>query len=142
MNDIKTKPHWSFWLIGIVALVWNALGSMNYLMQMNPEVVAALPDTHKAIIVGRPGWATGGFAFAVFGGVIASLLLLLKKAVTLQVFIVSLLGTLVTMIHTVRVANSTSFSGGEMFVMILLPIIVGALFIWYAQWSKGKGWVS
>jgi len=142
MNNTTTKPHWSFWFVGVIALLWNVLGSMNYLMQMNAEVVAALPDTHKAIIVGRPTWATGGFAIAVFGGAVASLLLLLKKALTLQVFIASLLGTLVTMIHTVRVANSTSFSGGEMFVMILLPIIVGALFIWYAYWSRGKGWVG
>lgn len=142
MNSTTTKSHWSFWVISVIALVWHGLGSANYLFQMNPEIVASLPDTHKAIIVGRPAWATSGFAIAVFGGAIASLLLLLKKAVAFHVFIASLLGTMVTMVHTVRVASSTNFSGGEIFVMILLPIIVGALFIWYAHWSKVKGWVS
>ena len=63
-----SKMHWSYWAIAAFALIWNVLGSVNYIMQMNPDIVATLPETHQAIINGRPGWATGGFAIGVFGG--------------------------------------------------------------------------
>ena len=55
MNDeIVASVHWSFWVIGAFALIWNVLGSMNYLGQLNADLVATLPETHRAIIEGRP----------------------------------------------------------------------------------------
>ena len=142
MNQSNSKTHWSFWAIGAFALVWNALGGMNYIMQMNADVVASLPDTHQAIINGRPSWATAGFAIGVFGGALGAVLLLLKKPAALYVFIASLLGVLVTMVHTIQVARTgIPFSGMEVFVMIVLPVIVAAVLIWYAfldVWNDGS----
>jgi hypothetical protein len=71
--------HWSFWVLAAVALIWNVLGSLNYLGQMNADLVATMPETHRAIIEGRPAWATGGFAVSVFAGALGGLLLLLRK---------------------------------------------------------------
>ena len=144
MNDETVgSVHWSFWVIGAFALVWNVLGSMNYLWQMNPDMVATLPETHRAIIEGRPAWATGGFAIGVFGGALGGLLLLLRKSIAIYLFIASLLGVIVTMIHTIRIASSTiDFSAFEILVMILLPLIVAAFLIWYWKRAKSKGWIS
>lgn len=142
-ENTTLKAHWSFWVIVIFALLWNIGGSINYLMQTNLEFVASLPNTHKAIIEGRPVWATGGFALGVFGGVIGSLLLLLKKYFSLYVFVVSLTGIAITMIHTINVANSvTTFTFSEIFVMIALPVIVAALLIWYTIMARRKSWIT
>jgi hypothetical protein len=133
MNNSTSKTHWSFWAVGAFALVWNVLGGANYIMQMNADMVATLPDTHQAIINGRPAWATAGFAVGVFGGAIGALLLLLRKPAALCVFVASLVGVLVTMIHTIQVARSViPFSGMDIFVMIVLPVIVAAILVWYA----------
>jgi len=144
MNDeTVSRVHWSFWVIGAVALIWNVLGSANYLMQMNSELVATLPDTHRAIIEGRPAWATGGFAIAVFGGALGGLLLLLRKSVAVYLFIASLLGTILTMIHSVDVARTTiDFSPQEIVIMILMPLLVAAFLIWYSKQVETKGWIS
>ena len=42
MND-KTVGgvHWSFWTIGIVALIWNVMGVINFFAQMNADALAA-----------------------------------------------------------------------------------------------------
>lgn len=142
-NETVKGVHWSFWLISVVALLWNIGGAINYLMQTNLEFVATLPETHRAIIEGRPAWATGGFAIGVFGGALGCLLLLFKKSTAFYVFIASLLGVIVTMIHTINVANSKiDFSPVEIFVMILLPIIVAAILIWYTKQAMNKGWIS
>jgi hypothetical protein len=144
MNDEIVKGvHWSFWLISVLALLWNVGGSINYLMQTNPEFVATLPETHRAIIEGRPAWATGGFAIGVFGGALGCLLLLFRKPASLYVFIASLIGVMVTIIHTVVVASSKiDFSPGEIIVMILLPVIVAALLIWYTKRVMSKNWIN
>lgn len=134
--------HWSFWVISVVALFWNVGGAINYFMQTNLEFVAVLPDTHRAIIEGRPGWATGGFAIGVFGGALGCLLLLLRKSTALYLFIVSLLGVLVTMIHTINIASSkVIFSPVEVVMMILLPILVAGCLVWYTKHVKRKRWI-
>ena len=69
MNDTAvTRIHWSFWVIGVVALLFNVGGIINFFMQTNPDTVAEMRDSFRLIVEGRPGWATGAFAIAVFGG--------------------------------------------------------------------------
>lgn len=143
IDETVSKVHWSFWVIGAFALIWNVLASVNYLMQMDAGVVAVLPDSHRAIIESRPAWATGGFAVAAFGGAIGGLLLLLRKPAAYYLFVASLLGAIVTMIHTIRIARSTiEFSLAEIVIMILMPIVVAAFLLWYSMQARSKGWIS
>ena len=103
MNDETVGGvHWSFWVIGAFALIWNVLGS-----------------------------ALGG------------LLLLLRKSTAIYLFIASLLGVIVTMIHTIRIASSTiDFSTFEILIMILMPLVVAAFLTWYSKRAKSKDWIS
>ena len=134
--------HWSFWAIGAFALIWNGLGGVNFFMQMNAETLEAYREVERAIIDGRPVWATGGFAVGVFGGALGGLLLLLRKPTAYYLFIAALLGVIVTMIHTINIALSTiDFSPAEILVMILLPLIVAAFLVWYSKKAERKGWI-
>ncbi len=142
-NETKGHVHWSFWLISIYFLTWNIMGSMNFFVQMNADMVASFPETHRAIIEGRPIWATAGFALAVFGGALGCLLLLLRKSVAYYLFIISLVGMVITMIHTFNVVTSTTnFSTIDIFIMMLLPMIVAVFLLWYSKLVEGKGWIS
>jgi hypothetical protein len=62
MNKPDVKPHWSFWVICVVALIWNGMGSMNFIMQMHSEPLANYPEAAKSLIFTRPLWATAAFA--------------------------------------------------------------------------------
>ena len=142
-NETGQSVHWSFWVIGVVTLIWNAMGGMNFVMQMNPDAVAQFPESHRAIIEGRPAWATAAFGIAVFGGALGCLLLLLKKSIAYDLFMASFLAVIVTTIHTLRILNSTSdFSPFEMVLMIVMPLVVAAFLIWYSKWAEKQGWVS
>jgi len=144
MNDENTRSvHWSFWVIGAVALIWNVMGGINFFAQMNAGVLASFPESHRAIIEGRPAWATGGFAIAVFGGAFGCLLLLLRKSAAYYLFIASLLGVIVTMTHTLGIASSKiDLTPFEVLMMILMPLVVAVLLIWYSKWAVSKGWIS
>jgi len=145
MND-KTfaSVHWSFWAIAVVMLLWNVLGSMNLLWQLNADAaqLASFPETHRAIIEGRPLWATAGFAIGVIVGALGCILLLLRKSAAYYLFVVSLLGIVVTMIHTIKIAGmAIEFSQMEVFVMIILPAIVAVFLIWYSTFAKRRNWI-
>jgi len=144
MNDETVGGvHWSFWAIGAVTLIWNVMGVINFFMQMNADALASFPESHRAIIVGRPAWATGAFATAVFGGALGCLLLLLRKSAAYYLFIASLLGVIVQLIHTLEITSSTiDFSPFEISMIILMPLLVAAFLIWYSKWAERKGWTG
>ncbi len=143
MND-KTVGgiHWSFWAIGAVALIWNVVGVINFFMQMNPDVLAAYRESERAIIEGRPAWATGAFAIAVFGGALGCILLLLRKSAAYYLFIASLLGVIVQMTPHLGMVGSTINDPFEVVMMILMPLVVAAFLIWYSKQAESKGWIS
>ena len=144
MNDETIgRVHWSFWAIGAVTLIWNVMGVINFFMQMNADALASFPESHRAIIESRPAWASGAFAIAVFGGALGCLLLLLRKRAPYYLFIASLLGVVVQLIHTLGIASSTiGFSPFEISTIILMPLVVAAFLIWYSKWAGSNGWIS
>jgi hypothetical protein len=141
MNEkVASRIHWSFWVIGAVALIWNAMGVINYFVQMNPDALAAYRESERAIIEGRPAWATGAFAVAVFSGTLGSILLLLKKSAAYYLFIASLAGVILTMTHTL--GAGINFGLGEILGIILMPLAVAGFLIWYSKQSESKGWIN
>lgn len=144
MNDETVGGvHWSFWAIGVVALIWNVMGDINFFVQMNADALTSFPESHRAIVEGRPAWATGAFAIAVFGGALGCLLLLLRKSAAYYLFIASLLGVIVQLIHTLGIASSTiDFSPFDILMIILMPLVVAAFLIWYSKWAESMGWIS
>jgi hypothetical protein len=141
MNDERVSAvHWSFWAVSAVALVWNLMGVINFFMQMNPDMIASYRDSERAIIEGRPVWATGSFVIAVFGGALGSILLLLRKSAAYYMFIASLVGVVVTMIHTLGIG--IDFGPGEILGILLMPFVVAVFLVWYSKQALNKGWVS
>ena len=139
-DETVSGIHWSFWIIGAVALIWNVMGAMNFIMQMNANSLAAYPEAARAIVEGRPAWATGAFAIAVFGGALGCVLLLLRRSVANYLFGASLLGVIVTMIHTFGLAGSTISASIRMGT--LMSLVVAAFLIWYSNHVESKGWIS
>ena len=142
-NETVRGVHWSFRTIGAVALIWNVLGVMNFFMQVNAGTLAAMPESQRAIIEGRPAWATGSFAIAVFGGALGGVLLLLRKSAAYYLLVASLLGVLVQAIPYVGIADSTiAYGPSEISLYILMPLVLAAFLVWYSKQAKSKGWIS
>ena len=137
MNDEINKVPWSFWLISTLMLLWNVMGCINYLMQMNPDSLANYSEAVRLLITHRPIWATGAFAVAVFGGSLGCLMLLLKKSTAFYVFVVSFLGVMVTNVHTFGITSSTGVLVGSS-----MSFVVAGYLIWYSKFVERKGWIK
>jgi hypothetical protein len=134
----------SFLIIGIVALLWNLMGVASYLMQvtMSPEALANMPEAERALMESLPVWLTGAFAIAVFSGVLGCVGLLLKKAWSVPVFLVSLVAILVQFSFWLFMTESIQVYGMEAIVMPLLVTIIGIFLVWYSRDARRKGWLA
>lgn len=140
MNEsAESKVHWSFWLIGVLALIWNGLGVANYFAQMNPEMLEMYRESERAVVTGRPAWATAGFALAVFGGAVGSALLLFRQSVSFYAFIISFVGVVVAMVHSLGL--DIEFGPGEIAGIIVMPLAVAGFLAWYSVRAKRNGWM-
>jgi uncharacterized membrane protein len=136
MNDkALVSVHWSFWVIGVVGLVFNLMGCINYVSQMNAENVAAMPDVYRAIVETRPAWGTGAFAIAVFGGLLGCLLLLLRKSVATYLFVVALVAAVLAQIPFLGMADFPV----EAWIGWASQLGVGAFLVWYSRQAAKKG---
>ncbi len=87
------RPKW-FMPVAVVALLWNLMGCAAYLMDvmLTPEAVAAMPPDQQALYAARPVWAVAAYAFAVWGGALGCVGLLVRKRWAAPAFLASLLG--------------------------------------------------
>ncbi len=139
MSESTNKPNTAFWVIAIVALIWNLMGVMAYLTRafITEEMIAALPPEAQAeFLVEYPAWYTGAFALAVFGGALGALFLLLKKKFATSFFLVSALGAITQHVYL--------FMNVEMkdLVMPIMIIVVCLFLVWYAKDAAKKGFIS
>lgn len=140
----STKPPVWFWIVAIVALLWNALGIMAYLMRVyiTNDAIAALPQEQQLYLQNQPAWYMGVFALAVFGGTLGSLLLLLRKALAYIVFVVSLVCVVAQWSYDIfLVENSPAFESSGIVMAILIPIFSVAL-VFVSRAAKAKGWIG
>ena len=135
----------SFWIIGGIFLLWNFFGLMIYYDQvtMSPQVLAEnFTAAQQDFIENMPMWATSAYAIAVTAGVIASLLLLVRNALALPLFVVSFVAVLVQDMHSFVLSNGLEVWGTSALYLPTLVIILCLIEIWYSRSTKAKGWVS
>ena len=120
-----TKPSKAFWIISGVALLWNAMGVNQYLQQayMTDAFKAMYTEEQLAIITSAPSWVIAVFAIAVFGGLLGSLALLLRKKIAIVLFIVSLIGIIAQMYHNLFVIDSVAIYGPGAAIMPIMVIL-------------------
>ena len=77
----SNKPGILFWIIGVVALIWMAWGCFMYIASAFDMAMATegLNADQIALLESVPAWYTALFAIAVFGGLLAAILFLMKK---------------------------------------------------------------
>lgn len=144
MSNSNYKPSTGFWVISIVALIWNAMGVMAYLGQayMTDEVRDALPEAQRALYENVPSWVTAAFAVAVFGGLLGCLLLLLRKKMATSVLMLSLIGIIVQMVYNFFMSNAAEAYGPGGMIMPIMVLVIGFFLVWFSKNATAKGWLS
>ncbi len=142
-NSTNKPPVW-FWIVSVVALIWNGMGVMAYLGQayMSDDALAAFPEAEQALYANVPAWATAAFAIAVWGGLLGCLALLLRKKWAKPVLLLSLIGIVVQMIYNLFLSEAMDVYGPGGAIMPIMVIVIGIFLVWFSKKSASEGWIS
>jgi hypothetical protein len=136
----RTPVH--LWIVGILALLWSAMGCFDYLMTVtaNQTYLGKMPADQIAYMNALPTWLTAMWALGVWGGLLGSLLLLMRSRYAVWAYGLSLIGAVVglgyQMFMTVQPA---SMKAGAMAVMPWVIILICAFLLWYSWNAEKKG---
>ncbi len=138
------KPARWFWIVSGIALAWNLMGVVSYLMQVmiTEEALAVLPEAERLLYESFPAWVTGLFAIAVFGGTTGSIGLLLKKKWAQPALVVSLICVLIQMAYYLFVMDPVAVYGAVAAVMPVIVIVIAIFLVWFAKMSTARAWLS
>ena len=142
MSEV-TRPGW-FNGVVYAAIAWNLIGVMQYLAHVSttPEQLSAMSMAQQELLRAMPAWVDAAFAVAVFAGTIGSILLLMKKALALHLFLLSLLGVLVQNYYSFFMSNAIEVMGAPAVAVPAVVFTIGILLIWFSVTAKKNGWIT
>jgi len=140
--NTAVKTPWHLWVIGIVSLLWNAVGANDYLQSQlrNRDYLQGMTGTYDitvdemlAYIDGFPAWAEASWAFGVWGAVLGSVLLLFRSRFALWAFVASLAGALVTSLYQFSGVMPEALQGTGQIIFAAVIWLLAILLIVYTK---------
>lgn len=141
-TKVPASTPWHVWIVGVVALLWNAMGALDYTMTetRNASYMKNFTPEQLAYFYGFPKWVIATWALSVWGGVAGSIALLLRRRWAVPVFAVSLAMMVLTFIHNFVLTDGYTVMGGVGAVIFTLTIVaVGVVLVVYSGWLVRRG---
>lgn len=143
MTKKNDKPTSAFWIISVLALLWNIMGVAAYLGQayMTDEVLKALSEGEQAYYENVPAWVTAAFAIAVFAGAFGCVGLLMRKKWGTILFVISIIAVIAQSTYNLFIQKFMEVPLQHM-IWSIVVIIIAIFLVWFSSNATKKGWIS
>ena len=144
MTNTASKPNVGFWIIGVVALLWNLLGVDGFIGQamMSDRFKTMYTEEQLEVINNLPSWYIVIFGIAVIASALACIMMLMKKKIAVQLFQLGLLAVLIQTTFNLFVNEGRYAYGPFEYSMLVLIPAVAVLLLLYSKSVLKKGWIS
>lgn len=140
-NSRRPATPWHLWLVGIIALLFNAFGALDYVLtQLEVEAyLSMLTDAQREYFDALPTGFMALFAIGVWSGVLAGLFLLFRSALATWMFILSLAAYFVSLIWQRLFIGPVPDAGINVLIINILVPVLQMVFIAYTISMTRRG---
>ena len=147
------KTPWHIWVVGVLSLLWNSMGALDYvatqysvetyLEGFTPEQLDYFNSfpawTVAALAIAA--WAIAVWAIAVWAAVLASVLILMRRAWAVPVMQISFAAMVIVTLQNYVLAEVTMADvvGPGAAAFAALIFVVTALLVWYVMVQRRAG---
>ncbi len=139
----SSKAPWHLWIVGVVSLLWNSAGGLDFVMTQtrNATYMKSFTTAQLEFFYGFPVWVVGAWAIGVGGGVFGSVLLLFRRGLAVPFFVASVLGMILTDLYDFVLTDGLKIMGGGAKPLILsgLIFVIGVRLLIYARAQRRRG---
>ena len=146
MADTTTsaaKAPWHLWVVGVISLLWNAMGALDFTMTQlhNTTWLKAMTPEQLEYIYASPFWVVAAWGIATWGSLAGSGLLLTRKAAALPAFVASFIGMILTFVYNYLLTDWLGIMGQGATPAIFSAVImmICTLLLVYALTMRKRG---
>jgi hypothetical protein len=113
MNERATKAPRHLWVVGVLAVLWNAIGAFDFSatqLRYEPYMSGYTPE-QLDYFYGFPIWAAAAWGVAVWSALLGSVCLLLRKAWAVWLFEISIAAMVITAIYNFVLSDGLALMG-------------------------------
>ncbi len=137
MTAAPMKTPWHLWLVGTVAVLFNAIGVFDFVMSLvqgaEYQASAGMTPDQIAHYQAMPGWMTVDWAVGVFGAFVASILLLLRRRPAWPAFVLSLAAFVISLVYTYVLTDGGAVMGRQ---MAITSAVIAALLVFFSGYAR------
>lgn len=137
----SARTPWHLWVVGVLWLLWSAMGCLDYVMTEteNAQWAAGFTKEQLDYFYNFPAWVVAFWATSVWGGLVAAVLLLLRRKWCVWLFAISLLCMVPTTIYCYGLSEGMEMMGTGGLIFTVIIFVLSTLVLLYSHWMKKRG---
>ena len=137
--DVKTPVH--FWIVALLSVLWNAMGAFDYsATQLRLDFyMSQFTQEQLDYFYSFPAWVDAAWAVGVWGSLLGSVGLLLRKRWAVWMFGASIAGMVFTTLYNMVLTNGIEMMGGGGAVFAAIIWVISILLFLYSRGMAKRG---
>ena len=143
MDEAETAPApvrtpWHLWVVGVLALLWNASGAYTIMMAQAGRLPNLSADEIEYYAT-QPLWFVLVSDIALIGAVAGAVAILFKRRFAVWLFGVSLVAIAITDVYDLGTGMSRALVTTAAMIVTALIFVLAVLELWYAFAMSKRG---
>jgi hypothetical protein len=143
MSDMPIRAPWHLWLVGAIAVLFDAIGAFDFTMNLLQGATymasAGMTPAQIAYYQSLPLWMMAVWGIGTLGALLASILILLRNRLAAPIFAAALVAFLLDLLYVYALSDGGTIMGPPMAVTNAVIAALLALFLLYAWAMRRRG---
>jgi len=135
MNSSALKAPIHFWIVAVLAVLWNAIGAYDYIATQYriESYMSQFTAEQLEYFYSFPTWMDAAWAVGIWGSVLGSLLLLFRKAWATWFFAAAILGLAVSSIYNFVLSDGLAVMGEGAGIFTAIIWVIALFLLFYSR---------
>jgi hypothetical protein len=141
MNENIAAAPKHLWIVGILAVLWNAIGAFDYsATQLRLEsYMSQFTPEQLEYFYAFPAWTVAAWAIAVWSSLVGSIGLLLRRSWATWLFGAALAGMAVTTLYNFVLSDGLSMMGAGAAAFTAVIWVIALFLFFYSRAMSQRG---
>ena len=141
MNQTTVKTPVHLWIVGALSLIWNAVGAFDYAATQYriESYMSQFTAEQLEYFYAFPPWMDAAWAIAIWGSLLGSVFLLLRKSWAVWLFGTAILGLAVSTVYNFVLSDGMAVMGSGAAIFTSVIWVIALLLYFYARAMVKRG---